>query len=141
MVRRALDRRIARIALAGATSAAVDFAVFNALLFAFDVRDAALVIAINTVSFGCAMAVNYTLNARYSFGVSLSRRSATAYVVFTAVGLLLYNVNLLWIRGVLSAEGALMLNASKVAAMGLLVVWNYFGYHRFVFRDASEEAE
>jgi len=128
---------MARVAYVGATSAAIDFAVFNALLLPLD-RDRNLeVVAANTVAFGCAMVVNYTLNARFSFGAAMTRRSAIAYVLFCGVSLALYNANLLWLRAFVGAaietDGAVLLNASKVLAMGLLVLWNYLGYRHVVF--------
>lgn len=133
-MRRLALHRFARVAYVGATSSAVDFAVFNALLLGLDAGATAQVLAANTAAFGCAMIVNYTLNARFSFGMRMTRRSAITYVLFTLVGLVFYNGNLLWIRALLDADTALLLNASKVLAMGLLVVWNYLGYHFVVFR-------
>ena len=115
--------------------------MFNlALLGHNDPGTTAIVIA-NTVAFACAMVVNYTLNARFSFGVRVTRRSVLAYIGFTLVGLAFYNANLLWIRAVIHADDALTLNASKVAAMALLVIWNYFGYKRFVFGDVQRPAD
>lgn len=102
-------------------------------MWPLDLRETSHVLAANSVAFWCAMVVNYGLNARYSFGVTPTRRSMVAYVAFTAFGLLLYNANLLWLREVFSAASPAALNASKVAAMAVLVVWNYFGYQRFVF--------
>jgi putative flippase GtrA len=137
-MRALLTHRFARVAYAGAVSGAVDFGVFNLLLLTVvETSSTAAVLGANTVAFGCAMVVNYTANARFSFQVRPTRRSILAYVAFTAIGLLFYNFNLWWIRGVLNADDALMLNASKVAAMALLVVWNYFGYQRFVFRPGA----
>lgn len=136
-----LSNQLARVAVAGATSAAVDFTVFNLALVARDQPGTLAILIANTLAFACAMVVNFTLNARYSFGVRITRRSVVSYVGFTFVGLLFYNANLVWIRAVLQADDALMLNASKVAAMGLLVVWNYFGYKRFVFRDEPQDAQ
>lgn len=80
------------------------------------------------------MVVNYSMNARFTFRVAASRRSALTYVIFTFVGLLLYNFNLVWIRAVLEADTWLMLNVAKVAAMSLLFAWNYVGYSRLIFR-------
>jgi len=134
-----LSHRLARVAYAGAASAVVDFGVFNFLLLGLDLdRERTFhVLGANSAAFACAMVVNYTLNSRVTFGVRPTRRSMIAYIVFTAFGLLFYNFNLLWIRGLLGAVSPLELNASKVAAMGLLVVWNYFGYNRFVFGPES----
>lgn len=131
-----LRGRFIRVALVGAVSGAVDFGVFNLLLLGGG-RDVAFLLVANTVAFACAMVVNYTLNARFSFGVPMTRRSAIRYSVFTAFGLVLYNGNLLLIRWLLEADTSLMLNASKVVAMGILVVWNYAGYRRFVFPPAE----
>lgn len=133
---RALRHRLARVALVGAVSGAVDFGVFNLLLLTGQ-RSTEAIVAFNTLAFGCAMVVNYSLNARFSFGVAMTRESAVRYTVFTAFGLVLYNGNLLLVRWLLEAESPVLLNASKVIAMGVLVVWNYLGYHRFVFRTAD----
>ena len=130
---RMLTHRLARVAYAGAASAIVDFGVFNLLLLTLDRERTMHILAANSGSFACAMVVNYTLNSRITFGVRPTRRTLVAYIVFTAFGLVFYNVNLLWIRGLTGAVSPLGLNASKVAAMGLLVIWNYLGYERFVF--------
>lgn len=136
-----LRYRLARIASAGAASAVADLALFNLLMLPLEATRTAHVLAANSLAFGGAMLVNYSLNARYSFEVTPTRRSMIAYVMFTAVGLLFYNANLLWLRAVLDATTPLRLNLSKVAAMGLLVAWNYLGYHRFVFGpDARRQA-
>jgi len=132
-LRSLLGHRFARVAYAGAASATVDFAVFNVLMLSLDHGRTAHILGANSVAFACAMAVNYSLNSRFSFEVRPTRRSLVAYVVFTAFGLVFYNANLLWIRALLDAVSPLALNLSKMAAMGLLVVWNYFGYERFVF--------
>ncbi len=137
---RILGHRLARVAYAGAASAAVDFGVFNLLLLALDRERTMHVLGANSGAFACAMVVNYTLNSRITFGMRPTRRTLIAYVVFTAFGLVFYNVNLLWIRGLTDAVSPLALNASKVAAMGLLVVWNYFGYERFVFGPEARRA-
>ncbi len=121
------------VALAGATSAAVDFSVFNVLMLGLDRERTMHVLGANSVAFACAMVVNYLMNSKITFGLRPTRRTMIAYVAFTAFGLVFYNFNLLWIRGISGAVSAIALNASKVAAMGLLVVWNYFGYERFVF--------
>ncbi len=137
-----LGHRLARVAYAGAASAIVDFGVFNLLLLGLDLdRERTLsVLSANSAAFACAMVVNYTLNSRITFGVRPNRRTLIAYVAFTAFGLLFYNFNLLWIRGLTEAVSPLALNASKIAAMGLLVVWNYFGYERFVFGPESRRS-
>lgn len=115
--------------------------MFNLLLLGLDGGQAVHLVAANTIAFLCAMVVNYSLNARLSFRVQATRRSMVAYVWFTAVGLLFYNFNLLWIRALLDAETWMALNASKLAAMGLLVVWNYIGYQRFVFGPDARTGE
>lgn len=120
--------------MVGTASAIVDFAVFNLLLLLTGAHAATSVLAANSAAFACAMVMNYTLNARFSFRVPTTRRSALAYTAFTLFGLALYNGNLLWIRAAIGAEDRWMLNVAKVAAMVVLVVWNYFGYQRFVFR-------
>lgn len=130
---RLLNHRLARVGYAGTASAAVDFAVFNLLLLSLDRERTPDVLMANSAAFWCAMVVNYSLNSRITFGVRPTRRSFIAYIVFTAFGLVFYNFNLLWIRGLFDAVSPLALYASKVAAMGLLVAWNYFGYERFVF--------
>lgn len=137
---RLINHRLARVGYAGAASAVVDFGVFNLLLLALDRERTLHILTANSGAFACAMVVNYSLNSRITFRVQPSRRSLVAYVVFTAFGLMFYNVNLLWIRGLFDAVSPLGLNASKVAAMGLLVVWNYFGYERFVFGPEARKA-
>ena len=139
-LRRVLNHRLARVGFAGATSAAVDFGAFNLLLLGLNPERTSDVLAANSVAFACAMVVNYSLNSRITFGVRPTRRSLVAYIAFTAFGLVFYNFNLLWIRGLFDAVSPLALNASKVAAMGLLVVWNYLGYERFVFGPDARES-
>lgn len=136
---RLLNHRLARVGYVGAASAAVDFGVFNLLLLTLDREQTLDVLAANSFAFACAMVVNYSLNSRLTFGVRPTRRSLIAYVLFTAIGLVFYNFNLLWIRGLFDAVSPLALNASKVVSMGVLVIWNYFGYERFVFGPDSSD--
>lgn len=140
-LRSLLGHRLARVAYAGASSAAVDFAVFNLLIIGLDRASTAHLLAANSAAFACAMVVNYAMNARFSFRVRPTRRSAIAYVLFTALGLVFYNANLLWIRGLFDAVSPLALNTSKMGAMGLLVIWNYVGYNRFVFGPEARSTQ
>src|SRR5690606_18534215 len=63
-LRRVLVHRLARVAYAGATSALVDFSIFNVLLIVLEPERTTHILLANSAAFIGAMVVNYTINSR-----------------------------------------------------------------------------
>jgi putative flippase GtrA len=126
-----------RFGVVGLLKTALDFAVFNVILLMVGSSSLMILVA-NTVGFIVAVSASFVLNARFTFRVRGKNNRFLHYVVVSAVGLLLYNGALAAMLVVVDSTGTLALNAMKVAALGVSLVWNFFGYWRFVFQPPSE---
>lgn len=123
--------RIVRYFFVGAVAAAVDIGLFTLFVhvYGFDY------LVVGACTFVAATAVNYALSIRVVFrsGARFRQRDEIALVfAISAVGLL---VN----QAVLYA-GVAMLGlppvVAKVAATGVVFLWNYWGRAHFVFKPA-----
>jgi putative flippase GtrA len=122
--------RFTKYFLTGAAAAAVDFALFFAL-----VKLAGWPwYAAGTLSFVAATLVNYLISVRHVFksGARFRKRDEIALTFFiSAIGL---GINQL-ILFLLIRQGAMLL-AAKICATAVVFIWNYIARHRFVFREA-----
>ena len=127
--------KLAKYFLTGMAAAAVDFAIFAALvkLAAWPWYLAA------TVSFLIATLVNYAISVRHVFtsGVRFRKRDEIALTfLVSAIGL---GINQL-VMYLLIGQGIAVLLA-KVGATGVVFLWNYSARHRFVFRETIPPAQ
>lgn len=125
--------KIVRYFFAGGAAALVDWSVFWILVRGLDVQY--LVAAV--ISFIIATLVNYLLSVRFVFqsGVRYSRRHETALVyLVSAIGL---GTNVLVLQ-VLVSSFAVPLLPAKIAATGVVFLWNYFARAAFIFKPDSK---
>ncbi|HEV7476792.1 MAG TPA: GtrA family protein [Burkholderiales bacterium] len=121
--------RAARYFVVGGISAVFDISLF----FVFAKLLGYHYLAVSTVTFVFAVALNYTLSVRYVFtsGVRFSRRQELALVyLVSAIGLGLHLLVLYVAVDKLGVE--LML--SKFVATGSVFMWNFLVRNYFVFR-------
>jgi putative flippase GtrA len=115
---------------AGGAAALVDWSVFWGLISGLGVHY--LIAAV--ISFMIATLVNYILSVRFVFqsGVRFSRRHETALVyLVSAIGL---GINVLVLQLLVSAFSVHLLVA-KIAATGVVFLWNYFARAAFIFKS------
>lgn len=84
------------------------------------------------VSIGCAMASNYTINRTFTFGAS-DRSMAEEGARYSSVALVGAGLNYLIYAGLLLAIPAISPFWATFIAVGLVAVFSYLGYARFVF--------
>src|SRR4051812_41144768 len=121
--------RAAKYFVVGGISAVFDISLF----YVFAKLLGYHYLAVSTVTFVFAVAINYTLSVRYVFtsGVRFSRRQELALVYLaSAIGLGLHLLVLYLAVDKLGVE--LML--SKFVATGSVFLWNFLVRNYFVFR-------
>jgi putative flippase GtrA len=126
--------KLAKYFVIGAVAAAVDFAIFAALV---KMAGWPWYLAAAT-SFVAATMVNYALSIRHVFtsGIRYNKRNEIALTfLVSAIGL---GVNQA-VMYVLIHQGIAVL-AAKIGATGTVFLWNFTARHRFVFRENSEQA-
>lgn len=133
--------RMGRFAVVGVANTAIDFGVFNLLLWLSVPRAAA-----NAAAVCVALVFSYAVNSRWTFGQSATGwRAAVPFVAVTLGGMLL-NTGVVALLGdparfpALPYAAVLVPNAAKVLGTGVSMVWNYLGYARFVFRERDGDS-
>jgi putative flippase GtrA len=116
--------------LTGATAAAVDFALFFALV---KLVNWPWYIA-GTISFIAATLVNYFISIRHVFESGIRFRKRDEIALTFLISLIGLGINQL-VLFLLIRQGTILLLA-KVCATAVVFLWNYIARHRFVFRDA-----
>ena len=131
-----------RFAVVGIIKAAIDFGLFNLILFASPTGSGPTILFANTTGFSVAIASSFLLNARYTFRVRARRRRFWRYVAVSLMGLALYNGALALLLAVWDPEGIAALNVAKAASLVASTAWNFLGYRYLVFRsDPAADAE
>lgn len=129
-----------RFVIVGCINTGVDILVFNAVLFllVFDLFENELIIA-KVLSFIIASANSFVLNAIWTFGSvqSLNKKNYGIFLCISIVGALL-NVSVaywIYIAGthVFPFQDVAIANIALVGAVVASLLWNYFGYKKFVF--------
>lgn len=125
------------MAVVGATSVVVDFALFNALL-AVGTGPAIA----NLVAIVAATLFAFWANLRWSFAHRSSVDARTAVVQFFVVNLVSAGVVELAVIGTaLLTTDSLLLNVSKFLATLVTTVARFFAYRHWVYRDRSQLGE
>ena len=131
--------RTYRFLLTGVLNTGVDFLVFNLLLFLlvyiqFDTR----LFFAKAIGFIVASVCSYFVNSRWTFGLKIV--SIQKYIIFLIVSSIGLLVNLLTtyvvfsrIQIMLPSPVLLSVYVAFLSATFASLLWNYFGYKRFVF--------
>lgn len=130
--------RVLKFAAVGVANTAIDFGLFNLLLWAGVHRTLA-----NVAGISVALLFSYAVNSRWTFGSDRRGwRTMAAFVAVTALGMGL-NTGLVALLGDpgrfpdLPYAAVLVPNAAKLLAAVFSMTWNYLGYARLVFRDRT----
>ncbi|MBI2355655.1 MAG: GtrA family protein [Candidatus Doudnabacteria bacterium] len=130
-----------RFAIVGAVNTLLDFAILNLLSWATGIYEGNGIIPLNVISFTVAVVNSYFLNKAWAFKDRASEEQGKKFTLFLIVSVIGAIINTATVRIVstnidpmfgLSQE--LWLNAAKVIATGLSLVWNFIGYKVFVFK-------
>lgn len=123
-----LGRAAKRYLVVGGVSALVDWTIFAAMLYGFDLH----YIAAGTISFILATGLNYYLSVRFVFGAG-SRGPRQAMVLVYIVSTVGIVINL----GVLSVGIDVLEQhplVSKFFATGVAVFWNFLARYFYIFK-------
>ena len=122
-----VDATFMRFAAVGATTTAIDVALFSALTISAGLHP----VAANVISYTTAFIVSFVLNRTWTFGLS-----SNSMVERHAVRFAITNIGALAISTLLVALFALAVPkvAAKALSLPLVFVWNYVLSRRWVFR-------
>jgi len=142
------QKRFAKFAIVGAVGMAVDFLVFNLFFVGLGLAP----VAASIVSFLAAVTSNFVLNRSWTFHDSRTkalRLQLAQYVLVNAVGLVIRTPIFAALGGLLHAfldarqlpfgldATWLAHNLALAAAIGVILLWNYFVNRRWTFGDVE----
>ncbi len=138
ILRYAARLTFARFAAVGAVNTAIDFGVFNVIVLSASDYSAPFVVLANTVSFGVSVPVSYVLNSRFTFRAPLALHALAKYFLVSVGGRVLYNAVLFALVLWLDPADVVKLNAVKLVALVVSLVWNFVGYRYYALRQAGD---
>src|SRR3989304_6305421 len=142
------QKRFAKFAIVGAVGMAVDFLVFNLFFVGLGLAP----VAASIVSFLAAVTSNFVLNRSWTFHDSRTkalRLQLAQYVLVNAVGLVIRTPIFAALGGLLPPfldarqlpfgldATWLAHNLALAAAIGVILLWNYFVNRRWTFGDVE----
>jgi putative flippase GtrA len=134
--------QFAKYALVGLANTAVDFGIFNLLMWAGQTYEGKIIFLFNTISFLIAVVHSYFWNKLWTFKDKRNANKAIQFVQFVIVSLIGALIN----SGIVYAMSSLVdpacglsqnawVNTSKVVATVISLVWNFVGYKLIVFKE------
>lgn len=136
-----LIRQFSKFILVGGINTGIDFAVFNALIYATGITGGYQLAIINLFSFSVAVVNSYFMNKYWTFQDITKNREETKFAQFIAVSLVGAGINSGIVAAftsifppILGLSPQLWANVGKLIATGASLVWNFIGYKLFVFR-------
>jgi len=134
--------QFAKYAVVGIANTAVDFGVFNLLMWIGQTYEGKIIFFLNTISFLVAVVHSYFWNKFWTFKNKQNVNKTIQFIQFIIVSLIGALIN----SGIVYAMSSLMnpacglsqnawVNTSKVAATVISLVWNFIGYKLIVFRE------
>ena len=129
MLKTFLDRKFIFYLISGLGAFTVEFSVFNLLDVVFNTN---LLVA-NSVSFFTGLITSYSLNEYFVFKKTDFAMNAVArkgsYLILAGINLLLTNA-FIWMFVHFGLNNAV----AKLMTMGLVVIWNYLVFSKFIFK-------
>lgn len=133
-------KRFIKFSIVGFVNFLIDFSVLNILSFSTGVNKGFFAAIFSTIAFLVANINSYYLNKRWTFKKDSFDSSYKAFLTFSVVGVainaaLVYFATSLVQQNYFSALA--WLNISKLAAVVLVAVFNYFCYKKYVFGKSA----
>lgn len=126
-------KKLSRFLTSGALAAAIEYGVFVLL---FSILGFGVFVA-NSVSFGCGFLVSFLLNRHWVFkSKNGAIRELTKYAILAVINLGLSNIILYLMTDMAHINGLI----AKFLVMGLIAVWNYVIFSRFIFGDKTKSS-
>lgn len=137
-------RRVSRFVAVGASNAAVDLAVFNAMVFAHPTRSSSLLVAYNTIAVMAALFNSYLWNSRWTFRDRAARRAGGRwrqrwlFLLQGGINLAVNDITILILAQILTPilglPTTIASNSAKVGAMLTASAVSFALMHLWVFR-------
>lgn len=130
-----------KFAAIGVINTGIDFALLNILTTITGIKEGSGLIPLNLISFGAATINSYLMNKHWAFHDEATAQEAKKFSLFLVVSVIgaLINTGVVTfvstnVDPMFGLTQTLWLNAAKVLATGISLVWNFLGYKLFVFK-------
>ncbi|MBX4204680.1 MAG: GtrA family protein [Candidatus Doudnabacteria bacterium] len=131
-----------RFAVVGLMNTVINFIILNVLTWLTGIEKGGQVIYISAAAFAVATTNSYYMNKHWSFrdpstndrGVEFTRFLMVS-IVGAAINATVIFLVTTYINPVAGLSAKLWLNLANALGIGLGLIWNFFGYRRFVFKD------
>lgn len=126
--------QVVRFGIVGVLNTAVDFALLNLL---YHVVGLPLLVA-NTLSVAAGIVNSFFWNKHWTFsagGWHRWWRQALVFVTVSLIGLVLNDTGIYLLHSWMGGTSVLAVNAQKVGASVVSMVWNFLGYRFLAFRS------
>ena len=130
-----------RFAVIGLINTGVDFLVLNLLIWATGIKEGNGIIPLNIISFTVAVTNSYILNKRWAFNDQTKGDTAKKFSNFLLISVIGAFINTAIVRvgstnidPMFGLSQVLWVNAAKIVATGVSLVWNFIGYKLVVFK-------
>ena len=142
---RPMIQQFVKFGMVGVLNTAIDFLTLNFLTYATNIYQGNGLIPLNGAAFLAATAHSYFWNRAFVFGRSgTSHTRFLPFLVITLTGGLLNTLVLRFAVDLELTTGLSRLqhlNAAKLMATAVSMVWNFLGYKFFVFRAEATSGE
>lgn len=134
--------QVAKFGLIGVLNTAVDFGVYNILIFLTDYSRGSRVAALSVISFAVALMNSYFWNRRWVFAGAVEKK--TQFIEFIVISLVAASVSYGIVAGMTAyvppfdgLSDKQWANVAKALAVVFSFAWNFVGYKYLVFRKSS----
>jgi putative flippase GtrA len=132
--------QFSKFVVVGFINTAIDFGVLNLLMFATGIREGAILFVLNAISFSVATTNSYLWNKYWTFRDKDSAKVVEIgqFLVVSIIGALI-NSGIVFaistfVDPMFGLSQAVWVNAAKVVATGISLIWNFLGYKFIVFK-------
>ncbi|MBX4187524.1 MAG: GtrA family protein [Candidatus Doudnabacteria bacterium] len=142
---RALILQFLRFAVVGVINTAINFAIFNLLIWATGVTKGPMIVPMTGAAFLAANINSYLLNRKWTFKDNSNGEGAKQFSVYLSVSIVgaLINIGCVfllttYIPPLLGLSEQLWANLANLVATGLSLIWNFVGYKLIVFKKSYQ---
>ncbi|OGD86847.1 hypothetical protein A2164_01430 [Candidatus Curtissbacteria bacterium RBG_13_35_7] len=129
--------QVAKFALVGVLNTAIDFGIYNFLIFISNITQDAGIAVINMLSFSTSVINSYFWNRKWVFK-GAKQGNFFIFVTIALIGLTI-NTTIVWglttiVDPLFGMDKKLWANVAKALATSISMIWNFLGYKMIVFK-------
>ncbi len=136
-----LINQFIKFAIIGGINTVVDFGILNILIWLTGITEGNGLIPLNVISFSIAVVNSYFLNKKWAFKDQEVSDAGKKFSKFLLVSLIGVVINTAIVRVVstnveplFNLSPQLWVNAAKLTATAVSLIWNFIGYKLIVFK-------